>query len=557
MVRCPFCDKGIRLSDSLRGRKVKCKCGRTFRMPGEKSTDDEHQVQAQFAAKPKPMRLTCSSCSKAYDVQPSMIGRAFRCKCGATIHVNEMAESAFEQPIFDASVVQPRNKLSQTSDPPKTSDPPMAQPAYAAEISPPVVSPPIVDPPLSAAPDTATPLIATPAPNVAIPVQTAASPVAQTPLPATLAQPAGQQPAGQQPAGQRPMQAQPFAAPLVASPQAPAIQAMPARPVGTSSLPNPGSSGTQPEKLVNPYWKRQKQKREAAAQQEIERRQRRIAAQRSRELGFATVPGPAKQSSNGNIQFDNSGAIANIAIGGIVCLIGIGVTVGTYVAASGKWRDLCRCLGCNSVWRNSVCSRIGATVWNLMTDKYLTQDASGVKRCWWCGDLPIYIQYHDTEWGRPVRDDRRLYEKICLEGFQSGLSWITILRKREAFRKAFQNFELEKVARFSQRKVDQLLQNPDIVRHRGKIEATINNAARAIELIESTGSLADFFWDFEPKTKREFDPQRGITPESQAMSKQLKKLGWKFVGPTTCYSFMQSMGIVNDHHPKCFVHSKL
>ena len=184
--------------------------------------------------------------------------------------------------------------------------------------------------------------------------------------------------------------------------------------------------------------------------------------------------------------------------------------------------------------------------------KYLVKDDESVSRCWWCGSDPQYVQYHDEEWGVPVRDDRRLYEKICLEGFQAGLSWLTILRKRENFRDAFDGFEIEKVASFTKRNITKLLKNDGIVRHRGKIEATINNAQRASELQEEFGALAEFFWNFQPKKARKFDAKRAVTDESTAMSKELRKRGWKFVGPTTCYSFMQSMGIVNDHHPGCF-----
>ena len=181
----------------------------------------------------------------------------------------------------------------------------------------------------------------------------------------------------------------------------------------------------------------------------------------------------------------------------------------------------------------------------------------GVHRCWWCGDDPQYIQYHDREWGMPVNDDQRLFEKICLEGFQSGLSWITVLRKREAFRKAFSNFEIEKVARFTQKKVERLVTNAAIIRHRGKIESTINNAQKAIELIETQGSLAEFFWQFEPKKHPTIKTKADIpakTDESTAMSKSLKKMGWSFVGPTTAYAFVQSMGIVNDHVQGCKYH---
>jgi len=185
-----------------------------------------------------------------------------------------------------------------------------------------------------------------------------------------------------------------------------------------------------------------------------------------------------------------------------------------------------------------------------MPSKYLHTGTDNIHRCWWCGDDPLYVAYHDDEWGMPTKADRRMFEKICLEGFQSGLSWITILRKRENFRRAFDNFEFDKVAGFKTRKVERLLNDASIIRHRGKIEATINNASRAAEMIKEFGSLGAFFWQFEPKS-RKFDAKRATTDESVAMSKQLKKLGWKFVGPTTCYSFMQSLGIVNDHHPQC------
>ena len=180
--------------------------------------------------------------------------------------------------------------------------------------------------------------------------------------------------------------------------------------------------------------------------------------------------------------------------------------------------------------------------------------ADGVVRCWWCGDDPEYVRYHDEEWGKPVSDDRRLFEKMCLEGFQAGLSWITILRKRAAFRKAFDNFEMESVAKFGAKKVNQLVQNAEIVRHRGKIESAINNANRALELREQYGSLAAFVWQFEPRKSRVVRSRNDIastTPESTAMSKELKRLGWSFVGPTTCYAMMQSVGMVNDHLHRC------
>ncbi|QDT37421.1 DNA-3-methyladenine glycosylase I [Stratiformator vulcanicus] len=182
----------------------------------------------------------------------------------------------------------------------------------------------------------------------------------------------------------------------------------------------------------------------------------------------------------------------------------------------------------------------------------------GIRRCWWCGDDPLYRSYHDEEWGVPVAEDRRLFEKLCLEGFQSGLSWLTILRKRENFRAAFANFEFEKVARFGDRDVDRLLGDAGIVRHRGKIESTINNARRAIELVEECGSLASFVWQFEPQLVPASKWQlRSTCDESKQLSKQLKRRGWKFVGPTTAYAFMQAMGMVNDHLPKCAARSKI
>jgi DNA-3-methyladenine glycosylase I len=184
----------------------------------------------------------------------------------------------------------------------------------------------------------------------------------------------------------------------------------------------------------------------------------------------------------------------------------------------------------------------------------------GRRRCQWAGSDPLYVAYHDAEWGRPVVDDIRLFEKICLEGFQSGLSWLTILRKREAFRAAFAGFDPGRVARFGPRDVERLLQDAGIVRHRGKIESTINNAARALELIEEHGSLAAYAWRWEPaKTDRPatvtWDLLRTMatTPASIAMSKDLKKRGWTFVGPTTVYAFMQAMGLVNDHVEGCHV----
>lgn len=179
-------------------------------------------------------------------------------------------------------------------------------------------------------------------------------------------------------------------------------------------------------------------------------------------------------------------------------------------------------------------------------------------RCSWPGEHADYIAYHDTEWGRPVGDDIRLFEKICLEGFQSGLSWLTILRKRDAFRAGFAGFDFRKVAEFGEDDVQRLLTDAGIVRHQGKIRSTINNAKRAIDLVEEAGSLASFIWSFEPSPQdrpERFDPDSlmSITQSeaSTALSKALKKRGWSFVGPTTMYAFMQSVGIVNDHVETC------
>jgi len=182
----------------------------------------------------------------------------------------------------------------------------------------------------------------------------------------------------------------------------------------------------------------------------------------------------------------------------------------------------------------------------------------GKPRCNWCSATPEYIHYHDTEWGFPVDDDKRLFEKICLEGFQSGLSWRTILTKRENFRKAFHGFDYARIAKFGDKDVARLLQDAGIVRHRGKIEAVINNAKRALELIESEGSIAAYAWSFEPDPKTLGTPQTVSTsPASVAMSKDLKKRGWRFVGPTTVYSFMQAMGLVNDHAEGCVVRTEV
>jgi DNA-3-methyladenine glycosylase I len=187
-----------------------------------------------------------------------------------------------------------------------------------------------------------------------------------------------------------------------------------------------------------------------------------------------------------------------------------------------------------------------------------------IVRCWWCGDDPLYVRYHDEEWGRPVTDDRRLFEKICLEGFQAGLSWITILRKRDNFRRAFSDFDVDRIARFTASDVDRLVTDPGIVRHRGKIASTINNATRALALRDEFGSLAAYFWKWQPaagsrprRITRDLLTGMATTPESTALSKDLRTRGWTFVGPTTIYAFMQAMGLVNDHVEECEVGKRL
>ncbi|MVT00177.1 DNA-3-methyladenine glycosylase I [Devosia marina] len=179
----------------------------------------------------------------------------------------------------------------------------------------------------------------------------------------------------------------------------------------------------------------------------------------------------------------------------------------------------------------------------------------GLPRCRWCGGAPEFVPYHDNEWGFPVSDDTRLFEKLSLEGFQSGLSWRTILNKRDAFRAGFDGFDIDTVARFDETDIDRLLADKGIVRHRGKIEAVINNAARAQELIAEAGSIAAFVWRYEARTPA--PPQSQTTsPESIALSKALKKRGWKFVGPTTVFAFMQAMGLINDHAEGCVSRDK-
>ncbi|WP_416223130.1 DNA-3-methyladenine glycosylase I [Tianweitania sp.] len=188
----------------------------------------------------------------------------------------------------------------------------------------------------------------------------------------------------------------------------------------------------------------------------------------------------------------------------------------------------------------------------------LVRGDDGLTRCAWGGSTPDYIPYHDKEWGRPMADDHRLFEKICLEGFQSGLSWLTILRKRENFRAAFAGFDFSVVAGFGEADVERLVADAGIIRHRGKITSTINNAKRAVEMKAEFGSLAAYFWGFEPPADErpkivDWETIRAnpTTPASIRLSKDLKKRGWTFVGPTTVYAFMQAMGLVNDHIEGC------
>ena len=188
----------------------------------------------------------------------------------------------------------------------------------------------------------------------------------------------------------------------------------------------------------------------------------------------------------------------------------------------------------------------------------LVTGTDGRCRCWWVGDKADYVAYHDDEWGVPVADDKRLFEKVCLEGFQSGLSWLTILRKRENFRAAFAGFDFEQVAQYTEVDVERLLQDKGIVRHRRKIESAINNARRVGELVAEYGSLAAYFWQYEPAmsdrpTRYDAETLMSLskTSESIAMSKDLKKRGWSFIGPTTAYALMQAVGIVNDHVEGC------
>ena len=200
-------------------------------------------------------------------------------------------------------------------------------------------------------------------------------------------------------------------------------------------------------------------------------------------------------------------------------------------------------------------------IWKHMS---LIEGSDGLMRCSWSGTATDYVKYHDTEWGFPVKDDVRLFEKICLESFQSGLSWRTILTKRENFRAAFCGFEFHKVAQFNDDDKNQLLNNKGIVRHKGKIESVINNAQRAIEMEKEFGSLAKYFWSFEPDSSSNKDDLENIEPQSQttskesiALSKDLKKRDWKFVGPTTMFAFIQAMGLINDHAYGCVTREKV
>lgn len=184
--------------------------------------------------------------------------------------------------------------------------------------------------------------------------------------------------------------------------------------------------------------------------------------------------------------------------------------------------------------------------------------SDGRPRCRWCAAAPEFEAYHDKEWGFPVADDIRLFEKICLEGFQSGLSWRTILTKRENFRRAFDGFDFNRVASYDEQRVIQLLQDDGIVRHRGKIEAVIHNARCAVNLKNEFGSLAAYFWQYEADPANRPPAQAMSTsPESVALSKDLKRRGWKFVGPTTVFAFMQAMGLINDHVPDCVISEKV
>jgi DNA-3-methyladenine glycosylase I len=197
-----------------------------------------------------------------------------------------------------------------------------------------------------------------------------------------------------------------------------------------------------------------------------------------------------------------------------------------------------------------------------VSDEGIVRGDDGVSRCWWADSAPEYRDYHDNEWGLPVADDVALFEKLCLEGFQAGLSWLTILRKREAFRRAFAGFDFERVARFGDRDVARLLADAAIVRNRAKIEAVINNAGRALELRQNDDSLAAFVWRYEPAARSRRLDRAGLlelaeAPEARTLARDLEKRGWRFVGPTTVYAFMQAMGLVNDHIDGCDARAKV
>ncbi|ACS51233.1 MULTISPECIES: DNA-3-methyladenine glycosylase I [Bartonella] len=196
---------------------------------------------------------------------------------------------------------------------------------------------------------------------------------------------------------------------------------------------------------------------------------------------------------------------------------------------------------------------------NAMLAEGLLKGVDGKVRCAWAGTDPLYCAYHDNEWGKPVFEDICLFEKICLEGFQAGLSWFTILKKRSFFRIAFDHFDFEKIAHYDELKVKMLMQNKDIVRHQGKIQSVLNNALRAQEIITEWGSLSRYFWSFQPPQSERYEKidfqtlsAHPTTPASLRLSQDLKKRGWTFIGPTICYAFMQSVGIVNDHLEGCF-----
>jgi DNA-3-methyladenine glycosylase I len=198
-----------------------------------------------------------------------------------------------------------------------------------------------------------------------------------------------------------------------------------------------------------------------------------------------------------------------------------------------------------------------------MTDGLLP-GPDGLPRCWWCVSDPLYLDYHDTEWGRPVADDRLLFEKLSLEGFQAGLSWLTILRKRDAFREVFAGFDIAAVATFGEADIDRLVGDARIVRHRGKIASVVNNARRTLEVIEEDGSLATLVWRYAPASDsrppvidRAALERMATTAESTALSRELKRRGFTFVGPTTAYAFMQAMGLVNDHVAGCWVRDEV